>query len=407
MENQLSNYIYPLDKSVNPQCYIPEPGYDDGPEPTKEEKIRWSNCKEHLDPWEVTPQVSPADQGIFPYLDIYAQRGGALPLGEYESELNEDFDYEEWKKTASQEERKRKISEELSRSVYCGYTAAVFENEYQEVYYHNLDCRKHWCPICGGKEGTIHKNRKHAIFDRVDVRKFNLRQLVFTIPQEHREYFKSRYALNQALCSAKNLCKKYFGKESAMIGTLHLFGDSTTENPDNDLTYHPHVNVQIIEAKNVRLKLESETLDKIRESWRRSLIGMGLTGIKVVNFDYEFKIKLKSKFHAMKYFCRPTWGAKQIEKTEDEELKELLVLGLKGFQYIRFWGALSNCKYEESGMMTKREKAEIEKVIGERLYLRRIETGVNFEKMIQNGILEEIRPNFYRLKSRKSSLETG
>jgi hypothetical protein len=97
------------------------------------------------------------------------------------------------------------------------------------------------------------------------------------------------------------LCKKYFGKEAAIIGYMHLFGDQSENKPDNDLKFNPHVNVHIIEEKSVHLKLSQETIEKIKVSWKKDLIGLGMTGLKVVDVQYLFKIATKKKYHTIKY----------------------------------------------------------------------------------------------------------
>ena len=379
--------------SSNDQKFIPEPGYDDGPQPTTRDFLESVN-DEPLE-FKVLGDKVNSDQRVLPYLDKYAQTRGVLPLGHYQSDLDDaNFDLEEFKKQATAEQVQQKIYEELSRSVHCGYTSAVYQSEDddQDIYYHIMDCRKHWCPICGGNGGKIHQHRKKAIFQRVDLTKYNIRQFVLTIPENIRSSFMSRYGMNQLFKAANRLMKKYFGKDAAMIAYIHLFGDEKEDKSGNQLKFHPHVNVHIFEETYIKLKLDQETLEKIKVSWMKALKGMG-HDVEIIDIQYLFKLKIREKRHAVKYMSRPTWGKEQIEEAK-QEIRELLILGLKGFQYLRFWGALSNCKYEESAMMSKEEKEKIEKELGVKLRIIRFEL-IDAKKMVKNGQIKEIRPGFY------------
>jgi hypothetical protein len=178
--------------------FIPEPGYFDGTELTRENHRHLLRSKGRLDSFdigvtgEIKEDTPPFQPDVIPYLDNYAPGGGVgrktelLRIESHPSILKiEDdegeFDYEEWKKTATENQILRRYSEEIFRSNYCGYTAAVFKDEVDEdLYYHLMDCRKHWCSICGSKGGNIHKHRKKAIFKRIDITKYNLRQLALS-----------------------------------------------------------------------------------------------------------------------------------------------------------------------------------------------------------------------------------
>jgi len=173
---------------------------------------------------------------------------------------------------------------------------------------------------------------------------------------------------------------------------MHLYGDQL-----GDVKFHPHVNVHIVEEKNVVLKLSLEGLENIKSTWLRALRGLGCKGIKTVDVHYKFRIKMRQKIHAVKYMSRPTWDFDHI-RNSDMETNLFLLLELKGFQYIRFWGALANCRYEDTGMMLKEEKLKIEKLIGGKLRKVGIEKGVNYELLKKIGELEEISPGFYRVK---------
>jgi hypothetical protein len=63
--------------------------------------------------------------------------------------------------------------------------------------------------------------------------------------------------------------------------------------------------------------------------------------------------------------CRP-WSAADYAAVQDEALKKLLVLDLSGFVYVRFWGAMSNCRYKDE-MSLPEVREQVESVVGEKL----------------------------------------
>lgn len=376
--------------------YNREPGFNDGPLPTREDIHQ-----NIVDPFSVDSFVfgencaqKQTDQRSFSYLDIYTWRGGvsdeAWPLGCYRSEL-EDQNVNPEQEKAEELEAKRlfQIDQELYKLNLCGNAAVIHEGQTtHKNYYHKMRCKKHFCPICGGKKGVIHKTRIQAVNKRVDLTKYNLRQFVFTVPEECREVFRSRAGLNRLLSAGKRLVQKAFGKDSAAIGYIHLFGDPRPEDPGHELKFNPHVNIHIVENGQKALKLDPLFLDRIKKAWLRSLVHMGCSGIDSVDVHYSFRIKERHKRHSLKYMSRPTWGSEHIQ---DAALQYLLVVELKGFQYIRFWGALANSNYKETEFQTTaEEKVEFESVVGEKLRKIGFDSCVNFRKMIQDGMIKEI-----------------
>lgn len=237
-------------------------------------------------------------------------------------------------------------------------------------YIRKIDCRKAYCPDCGGAGGKIHKNRMHSVFNRVDVEKYNLRQFVFTIPEEIREKLKSRENLNKLIGYTKQTIEKYFGNpvldkkghvkkyqlNKGVIMYLHIFGD-------NDDNFKPHVNIHILEDKNQKLVIEESTLNSIKKYWHKKLKNFDETLVNV-DVHYSFRNTKPKKLHAIKYMTK-SWGVKQFEN-QTEEMKKFLVNDLSGFQYLRYWGSLSNCNYKDEYNI-KEEKITCESKCGEKL----------------------------------------
>lgn len=321
-----------------------------------------------------------------PYLDLYGWNRG---VGK-KDDFREDEDGEKKSERLTVEEAYKR---DLNRFRACGKTAALMSTADFEDFIHRVNCWKHWCPRCGGKNGIIHKARKQAVHRRVDLEMVNIRQAIFTVPDRYREKFHSKKGLNQLVQAAKRIKEKYYGKEKGAIAYIHVYGDK-------DLSvWNPHINIHVIEDLSVKLKESPERLAAICESWRRALIGMGCVGCEVVDFNYSFKVSKIKKLHAVKYMSRPTWNGETLDLV-DEVDRLVLVLGLKGFQYIRFWGELSNRRYREGAVHEIREaKKDFENLIGKRLFFRTI-VSCNIEEMLKQGHIEEVGAGFYRILKR-------
>lgn len=266
------------------------------------------------------------EKGV-PYLDYYALTQG-------DSEID-DLDY------------KINLSSQCEKSVVW-----FIGDESGDEYVKKIDCRKQWCNHCGGKGGAIHKSRMHSILRRFDINKYNLRQLVFTVPESFRELLLGRENLNLFIFYAKQTVEKFFGVpiydkrghvrgyklEKGVIFYLHIFGDELG-------IFKPHVNVHILEDKSEKLKIEGSVLDEIKKYYLKKLRKFD-TSCEDVDVHYSFRIGAKRVMHALKYMCRP-WSAEDFSNIKNEDLKRLLVLELSGFQYLRFTGALANCNYKD------------------------------------------------------------
>jgi hypothetical protein len=168
---------------------------------------------------------------------------------------------------------------EENLSNLCGRSVVWFLGEKSESNYHKqIDCRKLWCPVCGGKNGKNHKRRLHSVMERVDFNQYNLRQLVFTVPECLRLTLQDRIILSSAIKSVKNVVSHVFGSpqfdkkghvksyklEKGVVFYFHAFGD---ESPG---VYKPHFNIHIFEEKKIKLKLESSELEFIKRLWLKN-----------------------------------------------------------------------------------------------------------------------------------------
>lgn len=295
--------------------------------------------------------------------------------------------------------------ENLSKTCKCN-AAWMSGNVSGDTYIKLLDCRKQWCPTCGGKNGTIHKSRIHAIMNRFGAEKYNLRQFVFTVPDNIREMTKSKDDLNYLFCSAKGIIEKFFGEpifdrhghinnyrlEKGALSYLHVFGEEKG-------VYKPHINIHVIEKKNVKMKLEAAFLESIKKCWIKKLQKYDAT-ITESDIHYSFRINAKKVMHAIKYMCRP-WSADDYAAITDESLKRLLVSDLSGFQYLRFWGAMASCRYKDD--MEKGEVVEeIESKVKEPLQLMFI---APFEIFSWGPHIEQIEDSLFKLKKRGLNYE--
>jgi len=255
----------------------------------------------------------------------------------------------------------------------CGKSGIWLQGQVSENFYiKKIDCRKSWCPVCGGKGGKIHNSRLHAILSRADFNKYNLRQFVFTVPESLRDFLTDRENLSKAIKSLKFVIEKFFGVpqfdkkgwvkryklEKGVVCYFHAFGD---EDPG---VYKPHFNIHVFENKTVKLKLEAAELELIKKCWLKELRKLDLK-IDVVDVHYSFRNNVKKNVHSIKYMAKP-WGAVDYAAINDLDLKKFLVSEMSGFQYLRFWGSMANCKYRDE-MTVPAQVQEVESQVGEKL----------------------------------------
>lgn len=309
-----------------------------------------SFCGQHFD--ADFPHECDADFGLplaSPYLEPDVQGGGVAYEAD-ESLLLSGVEYE------------------LEKPKICGRSYAEFDSltTFRKVF-KSLDCNKWYCFTCGSKGGHIHRRRKMEVYEKLGIDPasedfgFFLRQLIFTVPDVYRPQFASRTGLNQLIDAVHRIITKYFPAFNA-IAYPHVFGDQSGG------LYHPHINVHIQVPHNLgeNWTISPEKLAKIRATWVKSLRGMGCVGIKVADIHYSFRTRPLHIMHAIKYMTRPMGiddGYNRVKMLTDD-MKDFLVVEMKGFRWIRYWGKYGRHNEE---MEDKETMNSMEKRVGERL----------------------------------------
>jgi hypothetical protein len=322
------------------------------------------------------------------------KRGEGLSYLEYNAQTLGDFEGKKY----NSEIRDLKYAENVINQ--CGKSVVWFEGERTGGrYVKKLDCRKQWCPDCGGRNGKIHKKRLHSIQSRVNLEKYSIRQFVLTVPADLRELVKSREKLTWLTGEAKRIIAKFFGipqfdkhghvkrynLEKGAIEYLHIFGDEEAG------VFKPHFNVHIFEEIGVKLKLDESVLNSIKSAWLKVLRVLK-ADLSAVDVHYSFSTGVKKNMHRVKYMSRP-WSVEDYAAIVDDSLKELLLLDLSGFQYMRFWGAMANCRYRD-----EMELSEVVESCGNKAGERLIPLFVApFDFGAWAYCLEELDDGFYRI----------
>lgn len=304
---------------------------------------------------------------------------------------------------------------ELEKPGMCmNKSATMLGKETGSIYYIPVQCRKPWCPDCGGWGGHIHMNRVEGVTKRVNLSIYQLQQLILTIPESDRKIFMSKEMLNKLFQESKNLTAYFFGQavydakghikkyklNVPAAAYLHLFGDPIKDqkgkyirDPEgkvqHDGKFHPHINIQIYREGHGVLRLTKERLDAIKEYWEKCLVRLGCKS-PTVNLRYSFITKNAKKYTAIKYMAK-SFGRLEFDAT-CQEVKDLLVLGLKSFKFIRFWGDMANSVYADR-MNMREEKEKAEDQVNEEMEM----LGVG-EVDLTNPNIERIARNLYRLK---------
>jgi len=318
---------------------------------------------------------------VAPYLEYNAQTRGVFLSDEYKR----DFRYQE------------------NLVNVCGKSGIWLQGAVTENFYvKRIDCRKSWCPVCGGKGGKIHNSRLHAILSRADFNKYNLRQFVFTVPASMRDFLANRENLSKAIKSLKSVIEHFFGEpqfdklgwvkryklEKGVVCYFHAFGD---ELPG---VYKPHFNIHVFESKTVKLKLEAAELELIKKCWLKELRKLDLN-IDIVDVHYSFRNNVKKNVHSIKYMAKP-WGAVDYAAIDDIDLKKFLVSEMSGFQYLRFWGSMANCKYIDE-MTVPAQVEEVESKAGEKLISLFI---APYDAEAWAGKVEDLGNGLFRVKKK-------
>ena len=288
----------------------------------------------------------------------------------------------------------------------CGKQVVWLSGEQSAQYFlKKIDCKKAYCPICGGKDGKIHKSRQHSVFSRVDLEKYNIQQLILTMPLEVRLKFQNLVNLNSLIGKSKKLTEKFFGvpvfnkygkfvrfkMKNGVIFNMHLVGDKKLG------LFNPHINIQILIDKKENPLVSKLKLQEIKDAWLKILQEFDSSLFRA-DAHYSVRRLMREKLGSIKYMCK-SWGVENYAAIgENEALKKFLVLELSGFQYIRFWGSLANCKYKDE-MSLPEVIQECEKKINEKL-IRLFMAPYDHDSWKDK--IEEIEDGFYMVKSKFS-----
>jgi len=163
---------------------------------------------------------------------------------------------------------------------------------------------------------------------------------------------------------------------------------------DNDLgTFKPHVNIHILENKKTIMILSEEKLEAIKSDWLKKLKKFDKT-LTAADVHYNFATKKGKLIHKLKYMSRP-WSVENYNAIKDDSLKRLLVLDLVGFQYLRYWGKLSNRTYKDE-MEIVEVQAECENKIEEKLIYKGLSL-IDIESYRKANRLVELDKGFYQV----------
>jgi hypothetical protein len=218
-----------------------------------------------------------------------------------------------------------------------------------------LVCGKEWCPDCGRDDSIIHKRRQARWWGKVmQMRKVGY--LVLTIPEELREEFKNKKALQDL--------RKYVTRKLKRMGyarglqRYHWAGDcpicrghgcKICAGTGCDTIYKPHLNVLIEEGFISKLNgaweskidlLKNDLVTWFNTNFKETLKANNMASFKG-NVFYSYcglhkktKTDKPHRIHKLKYITRSTFRHYQ------PAIAELL----KGFRTTSTWGKWKKCE---------------------------------------------------------------
>ena len=295
------------------------------------------------------------------------------------------------------EDQETEVVDYIKKFEVCGKAAIKFEGYTSRLDYWNfLSCVRWWCKKCGAIGGKMHKRRmKRLVEGRLkSIDRMGLRQIILTVPESDRIKFQTRKGLNSLFkMAAKTIRKVCPGL--GLVAYMHMFGD---KDPGK---FNPHINIHVIELKGTTLKLYPEDLADIKKRWRKALCGYGCKDLSTVNVHYSFTDKVNLIKHRMKYMSRPNPGPENFEPLmKNIPLLHLCVIGLRGFNFIRYYGGKGIEKIEDNSVTDFMN--EVENAAGEKLIFCPGETmsRTEFSLRYRKGDYDELSPGFYRIKKK-------
>ncbi len=390
---------YILDENLR---FRPEPGCD--PEPVPEQLPLVMDDPEPWAPEQVPDQLPSVMEYTNDINDLGWNEGGVVP---YLEDLtltgipvylqSPEFD----------------LKEEISTSGKCSKVYnSLFGRLSGDLYQVVLHCMKFWCDICGGWGKKIHKRRQKLMYKKTNrgrvvknpaellsiLSKWNIQEIVYPLPKKDRYKFASWEGLNQIFGSGKRTTREHF-PNSRVVAYMHTVGKYSP------YEFHPHVHVVILTPKKegVRLQRTKAELAALRDSWARSLRRLGCSDVrgpgeniagKLVNLKYLYARNAARVLQKIKYECRPL-GPKHLKAWQEspggQEMVDLHVRELKGFQFIRNWDRWANCNYSDTEDAVK----EFESVFGEPLEHIGYTPAFVVREMFKAGKLEKISEDVY------------
>ncbi|MBA7538732.1 hypothetical protein ES705_31009 [subsurface metagenome] len=182
-----------------------------------------------------------------------------------------------------------------------------------------LVCGKEFCSVCGEDGSVAHLRRFARWLSKVQQFE-SMGYFVFTIPQELRAKYRTRYwddhrnrwvhPLSDLAHDIQELLKR-FGY-SRGLRRWHYFGDKSTK-------YHPHLNVLTDGGYLAPGKMKA-----LKTAYAR------LLGADVVDVNYRYRLSPGKMVHSLKYVTRATF------RDYDSDLE--LAMELKGFRNMVVWG---------------------------------------------------------------------
>jgi hypothetical protein len=234
------------------------------------------------------------------------------------------------------------IKSRESRISLCGKAAIFMEGVKTSIKYLRwMLCFDLLCPVCGVKNGPVHKRRKVLMLKR--IKKFYgsldglaFRKFVFTLPEHLRADLLSRDDLNGFVRICAGVVKKFYPGRLISV-SVHLFGD-------RDLVFKPHVNVYVVEriatpdrSLHVMMKIDPGVLCAVKDRYLRGLRGAGYS-LAAADVNYVFTLTKPQFLHSVKYFTRPCPGYTILKglESENKPLYYFMISDeMRGFKYIR------------------------------------------------------------------------
>jgi hypothetical protein len=175
-------------------------------------------------------------------------------------------------------------------------------------------CGREWCPECGQKYSLYHRQVYLRILGYALEMFYDagaVGYLVITCPEELREEWKNKEALNKVVKYIRRMLEREGFKWG--VYRWHFAGDKGRR-------WYPHLNILIPGGF-----MEPERLERLKTLIYRRY------GIKVVHYSYVRS--LKKLRHVARYIARPTWLLQ--DEVEPEAFKSFRKMGIWGKKYFQ------------------------------------------------------------------------